>query len=50
MSAKMSDYNKLAWVKESELKTFNDCNRINTLPSLNNERVNNQLCTIVQLI
>lgn len=50
MSARMSDYDKLAWVKESELKTLNDCNRINTLPSLNNERVNNQLCTIVQLI
>lgn len=50
LSARMSDYDKLAWIKESELKTLTDCNKINTLPSLNNEVVNNQLCHIIKLI
>ena len=50
LSARMSDYDKLAWVKESELKTLTDCSKVNTLPSLNNEVVNNQLCHLIQFI
>ena len=50
LSARMSDYDKLAWVKESELKTLTDCSKVNTLPSLNNEVVNNQLCHLVKSI
>jgi len=48
MSARMSDYIKLRWVKESDLLNL-DCNQINRLLILDNEVVSNQLCKIVKL-
>ena len=50
LSARMSDYNKLAWVKESDLKTLTNCDRINRLPSLNNDVIDNQVCHLIKLI
>ena len=48
LSARMSDYIKLKWVKESDLLSL-DCNKVNRLLILDNEVVSNQLCKILKL-